>query len=353
MSVRLIAVRAGVSPSTVSLALRGSEKISPETRERIFAIAREIDYRPDARIHELMARVRSTQGRKDAQACFGVMSLYPEARPWERSTHLGRIHAGMARRAEALGYRLEPLWLRAPGMTQRRFREILDARGIEGLVCFGSDDPLAPFPEALDHYAIVVVGLSIRTPLHRVICSFYTDAWRALDEVRARGYRRPGMILARHEAQRTGYMHAGAYLAWCDRHLGSASAVPVLHVERAEPEPVTRWLEQHQPDAIVLVHAGDAIPEFTTMLSDRGVRIPQDVGLAAVTHFVQGTGLAGMEQDQELMGARAVELLTSRIIEHDLGLPHHPRTELVESQWVDGPSLPRLGRAAGGGIGQR
>lgn len=345
MSVRLIAARAGVSPSTVSLALRGSDKISAETRERIFTIAREVDYRPDARVHELMARVRGTRGQ-GTQACFGVMSLYPEARPWERSEHLQRIHASMARRAEALGYRLEPLWLRAPGMTQRRFREILDARGIEGLICFGSDDPLAPFPEALDHYAIVVVGLSIRTPLHRVACHFYGDAWRALDEIKAHGYRRPGMILARHEAQRTGYMHAGAYLAWCDRNLGSASAVPVLHVERSEPEPVVRWIEQHQPDAIALVHVGDAIPEFVAMLSAQGVRVPQDIGLAAVTHLVRGTGLGGMEQDQELMGARAVELLTSRILEHDLGLPHHPRIELVESQWIDGASLPRVGRAA-------
>jgi len=341
----MIAARAGVSPSTVSLALRGSEKISAETRERIFSIAREFDYRPDARVHELMARVRRTHAQ-GIQACFGVMSLYPEARPWERSPHLQRIHAGMARRAEALGYRLEPLWLRAPGMTQRRFREILDTRGIEGLICFGSDDPLAPFPEALDHYAIVVVGLSICTPLHRVACHFYGDAWRALDEIKARGYRRPGMILARHEAQRTGYMHAGAHLAWCDRHLGSASAVPVLHVERAEPDPVLRWYEKHQPDAIVLVHVGDGIPDFMSMLDAHGLRVPQDIGLAAVTHIVEGTGLAGMQQDQELMGARAVELLTSRILEHDLGLPHHPRIELVESQWVDGASLPHLAKSA-------
>lgn len=351
MSVRLIAARAGVSPSTVSLALRGSAKISAETRERIFTIAREVDYRPDARVHELMARVRSPHGG-GTRACFGVMSLYPEARPWERSAHLGRIHASMVRRAESLGYRLEPLWLRAPGMTQRRFREILDARGIEGLICFGSDDPLAPFPEALDHYAIVVVGLSIRTPLHRVVCSFYSDAWRTLDEIRARGYRRPGMILARGEAQRTGYMHAGAYLAWCDRHLGSASAVPVLHVERAEPEPVLRWREQHKPDAVVLVHFSDAIPEFMAMLAGQGIGVPGDVGLAAVTHVVRGSNLAGMEQDQELMGARAVELLTSRILEHDLRLPHHPRIELVESQWIDGPSLPAVHRSAPA-IGQR
>lgn len=352
MSVRLIAARAGVSASTVSLALRGSDKISAGTRERIFSIAREVDYRPDARVTELMARVRNPRG-SGTRACYGVMSLYPEARPWERSTHLQRIHASMVRRAESLGYRLEPLWLRAPGMTQRRFREILDARGIEGLICFGSDDSLAPFPEALDHYAIVVVGLSIRTPLHRVVCHFYGDAWRALDEIKGRGYRRPGMILARSEAQRTGYMHAGAYLAWCDRHLGSASAVPVLHVQRAEHEPVMRWMNQHQPDAIVLVHVGDAIPEFMQMLSAQGVRVPQDVGVAAVTHFVRGTGLAGMEQDQELMGARAVELLTSRILEHDLALPHHPRIELVESQWIDGPSLPHLLRRRATVVGQR
>lgn len=329
----------------MSLALRGSAKISAETREKIFTIAREYDYRPDARLNELMARVRLAHSR-GTEACFGVMSLYPEARPWERSRHLGRIYEGMRRRADSLGYRLEPLWLRAPGMTQRRFREILDTRGIEGLICFGSDDPLAPFPEALDHYAIVVVGMSIRTPLHRVACHFYSDAWRALDEIKARGYRRPGMVLARHEAQRTGYMHAGAYLAWCDRHLGSANAVPVLHVERAEAAPVLPWLERHQPDAIIVVHTADALVEFSNMLAAHRIRVPEDLGLVAVSHIVQDTGLAGIEQDQELMGTWAVELLTSRILEHDLGLPHHPRTEMVESRWVDGPSLPNRVKVA-------
>ena len=42
-----IAYRAGVSQSTVSRALRGSPLVSPETRRRIQAIAKEINYKVD------------------------------------------------------------------------------------------------------------------------------------------------------------------------------------------------------------------------------------------------------------------------------------------------------------------
>jgi hypothetical protein len=39
------------------------------------------------------------------------------------------------------------------------------------------------------------------------------------------------------------------------------------------------------------------------------------------------------------MGAWAVELLAARIANHDFGIPVNPRTELVESEWVEGDSL--------------
>jgi len=47
VSIRDIAEKAGVHPSTVSLALRGSSRIPEATRERIAAIAEEIGYRPN------------------------------------------------------------------------------------------------------------------------------------------------------------------------------------------------------------------------------------------------------------------------------------------------------------------
>jgi transcriptional regulator with XRE-family HTH domain len=48
MSLRRIAAEAGVSPSTVSLALRQSPKIPAGTRARILKIAKRLGYRPEA-----------------------------------------------------------------------------------------------------------------------------------------------------------------------------------------------------------------------------------------------------------------------------------------------------------------
>ena len=48
------------------------------------------------------------------------------------------------------------LWLRAPGMTHQRFRGILEARGIEGLLCFGSPDIDQEFPVEFNRCAIVI-----------------------------------------------------------------------------------------------------------------------------------------------------------------------------------------------------
>ena len=84
-------------------------------------------------------------------------------------------------------------------MKPRRFRSILDARGIEGLLCFGSPTINAELPPELDHYAIVTQGMSIRTPLHRVITHAFNDTWRALELLRQFGYRRPGLVLGRYE----------------------------------------------------------------------------------------------------------------------------------------------------------
>jgi LacI family transcriptional regulator len=204
MSVRLIAKLAGVSPSAVSLALHGSPKISAATRGRVHRIAARIGYRPNTKLAEIMEQVRATREKRD-QGCFGVFSMYRDARPWERSEHLRRIHDSMIVRASAFGYRLETFWLKEPGMTYRRFRSVLDARGIQGLLCFGSEALTEKLPAEFDHYAIVTVGLSIQTPLHRVTSHIYNDTTHALQKLFRLGYRRPGLALSRKCAVETGF----------------------------------------------------------------------------------------------------------------------------------------------------
>jgi LacI family transcriptional regulator len=338
MNVRHLAKLAGVSPSAVSLALHDSPRISVETKARITRLARESGYTPDANIVHLMRHLRKPQASRQ-QACFGVISFYDSLRPWEKSYHLAKVHEGMQRRAGELGYRLEPLWLRAPGMTYRRFGDILAARGIDGLLCFGSPDFNQDFPAELGAHAIVNVGLSIRTPLHRVTSHFYNDTVNALKRVHALGYRRPGLVLGTHEDTRSAYAHSAAYLGWCEHQLGSGAALPVLAMREVEETPLANWLRRQQPDVVLFVHLPEMISRFRSALRRLQLAVPKKLGVVVLSHKVQGTGFAGLQQSQALMGAWAVELLAARIANRDFGIPTNPRTEMVESEWIAGESL--------------
>jgi LacI family transcriptional regulator len=338
MNIRHIAKLAGVSTAAVSLALRDSPRISQKTKDRIRKLAGDIGYAPDARIADLMRHLRKPAAGRQ-QASFGVISFYDNLRPWEKSRHLSKIHEGMQRRAGELGYRLEPLWLRAPGMNSRRFADILAARGIDGLLCFGSPDFDLEFPAELNAQAVVTVGLSIRTPLHRVTSHFYNDTVTALNRIYALGYRRPGLVLGTHEDTRSAYAHSAAYLGWCEHTIAPSGALPVLRLREVEEPPLTGWLVKHRPDVVLFVHQPEMISRFRAVLQRLQIAIPKKLGVAVLSHEVQGTGFSGLQQNQLLMGAWAVELLAARIANRDFGIPTNPRTEMVESEWIKGTSL--------------
>ena len=347
MNLRHLARLADLSPSAISLALRDSPKISAATRMRVRRLAEKTGYRPDARVVAMMTHLRKPRAVRQA-ACFGVISFYEHPRPWENSPHLSRVFQGMGRRASELGYRLEPFWLREPGMTYRRAHDIFAARGIEGLLCFGSPDFEQEFPPELGGCAVVTVGLSLRSPLHRVTSHFYNDTVTALDRVQSLGYRRPGLIVGAYEETRCGHAHSSAYLGWCERLLSPGRALPVLRLPATvEKKPVQAWIDAHRPDVILFVHLPDTIPQLRAVLREPRRGGPLPLGVAVLSHLVQGTGFSGLQQNQPVMGAWAVELLAARIANRDLGIPANPRIEMVESEWIDGDSLPVLRRSNG------
>ncbi len=338
MSVRIIASKLSISPSTVSLALRSSPRISAQTRERVLREADKIGYRPNAKINELMSHLRMN-GTRSNEACFGVISFYDTLRPWEQSRHLTQIHEAMIDRGEKLGYRLESLGLNAPGMSPSRFRDVLDARGIQGLLCFGSPNFEEEFPEELDHFAVVTIGLSISTPMHRVTSHFFNDLYSTLDRLYAMGYRRPGLLLGEYEENRSAHVYPSAYFGWCEHVLGNPLLMPLLRIGDLQPEPILDWVRCNRPDVVVCVHLYDEVKKLNEIFTSNGISVPGDVGIAAVSQLLEGTHLSGMQQNQELMGAWAVELLASRIMNQDFGVPSFPKVQMVESKWIEGASL--------------
>jgi LacI family transcriptional regulator len=345
MSVRLIAKRTNLSIATVSLALRNHPRISIATRGRVKAAARQCGYTRNPRIAQVMDAVRDGAGEQ-SRGCLGVMSLYDQPRPWEDSGHLSLIFDGMTRRAERLGYRLEPMWLRAPKMTPRRFNSILAARGIEGVLCFGGPAVDETLPAEFDRCAIVTQGVSIKTPLHRVISNAYADTVATLDRLHELGYRRPGLILSDYEHARGAHAHLSAYLGWCHQRHGPSSALPVLPDTGLDERPFLQWLKKCRPDVLVCVHGQDEVNELCAIMIRHQISIPGDIGVAAISQLLDDQTVSGMTENQHLIGSWAVELLVARIMNRDFGIPSRPRVEMVDGVWRNGRTLRQVTPAA-------
>jgi DNA-binding LacI/PurR family transcriptional regulator len=344
MSLRALARELGVSPTAISLALQNSGRVSAELRRAAQRLAKARGYVPNARLAELMSEVRRSS-EPTYRGTLGVVSLFPEERPWIARPlwwHLGANVEGARETAERHGYKLELFWLKAPGMTPRRVAQIIEARGVRGLFCLGALDAEEHFPQALRSFAVVTQGVSMPDRMHRVISHFSADARVALDELIARGYRRPGMIIQPHADRRTDFLYTGAFLSHQERFFPDAP-IPILRTETWDTRLVATWLERHSPDVLIMHQDPQFVAELDTFLQQRSLKVPRDLGYLVLDRIADRARISGVCQNPRLTGTIAVEMLISRLYLQDFGQPAVPKVELVPGTWNEGRTLrPRL-----------
>ena len=332
-TLQTIADAAGVSRATVSLSLRNHWSISTTTRERIQKIAAGMGYSPNAMISALMTHVRS--GRKAPNAGpIAFLTHFPKADGWQRFATFVRYHAGAAKRARLLGYRLEEMWMRAPGMTAQKMERILLNRGVEGLL-------VAPLPGSrghlsmrLDHFASALLGYSVTRPeLHRA-AAHHADSLRlAVRTMRHLGYRRVALAVSEGQDRRNDYGWIGAYMEI--QHFRSpADRIPLCSLDGLSATQLRKWLHKWKPDGIVT--GGGATFKI---LAAAGVSVPGDLGVAILDRSPQDAGVAGIDQRPEDVGAAAVDLIVGQINRNERGIPENPKLVLTRGVWVMGESL--------------
>ncbi|PAW63916.1 MAG: hypothetical protein B9S34_13555 [Opitutia bacterium Tous-C1TDCM] len=344
MSVRSLARELGVSATAVSLALKDSPRVSAELRAAVQRAARAQGHVPNARLAELMSEVRQSAAPV-YRATIGVISLFPEEKPWrEHPTfgHLQLVLDGARRRAESHGYKFEEFWVKRPGLTPGRLREILEARGIRGLLCLGSLDPEERLPAALKKFTVVTHAASIPDRLHRVLSHFAEDARTLFDELLRRGYRRPGLVILASGDRRTDHLYSASFLSHQERKF-AAPAVPILRAETWNEAEFEAWLRAHRPDAVVLHQYGPYTRAVDAYLRRRRIKVPRDLGLALLDKNPDRARYSGICQDPALMGAVATEMLLGRMLLRDFGAPAVPKIELVQGEWNEGRTLRRPG----------
>jgi DNA-binding LacI/PurR family transcriptional regulator len=318
----------------VSLALRNSPKISAKTSERIREIAERLGSRPNPMVTALMTQLR--HGREVKRpSTIAYVTAYPTEDGWKRPGPFAAFREGAGQRAEMLGYTLEDWWLRRPGMTEQRFCDILHTRNIHGLV-------IAPLPPGggelnlkWDLFASATIGYSLAAPdLHRASNHQYGTITLALQKLTELGYRRIGLALSAETDERVKHKWSAGMLVY-QQDIPMEQRVPNLLARGAFARSFAEWLSVYRPDAVVS-------QEWQAMriLDSLGLRVPADIGYVHLALGDRQQALwAGMDQNSELVGAAALDLVDEQLRRNERGVPEVPKTVLIPGVWVPGPTV--------------
>jgi len=336
-----LAEAAGVSKMTVSLALRGHPKISAATRERIRALAEKMGYRPNPLVQTLMANLRSTRPAR-YHSTIAWVTAFPTREGWCRHWVHKLYHEGAVARAAALGYKIEPFWALAPGMTGAALSRMLRARGIRGLIVPPVGTPGMRLDIEWEHFSCATIGYSFMEPrLHRAAANLHDAMLRVLAECTRRGFRRIGFAIPVETDERVNHSWMASYLAW-QQFIPARQRLPILLPVPDKPDRLEDylpgWLARHKPEVIISPNT-----EFRSWLPALGLRIPDDIGFVTLSQPGPGkpaSSVSGINQIYFTIGEAAVYLVVSQLQHNETGIPQYPRIVLTDGFWEERETLP-------------
>lgn len=331
VTIRDIALSLKMHHSTVSRALRNDPRIPEKTRERVQQKAKELDYAPNPMLSALMT-YRLKKAPKGFRGVLGWMTNYPTRDGWHQHEKIGYFE-GAKRHAKLVGYELESFWLREPGMTNRRFSQILNARNIQGLLFIPQPRSRAHFRLEWDKFSTLTFGTTFSRPEFRMVDNDHFNSMAILmRQLKRLGYNRPGFACHPRVNESTNRHWLAAF--WAFQSLPVEKQIPAYLARDWNKSTFKQWFLTHRPD-VVVSHA----LEVLEWLDEMRVRIPDDVGFASAARHGTPDHCSGIDENSELGGEAAVNVIADMIRRGERGIPDAPITTLIPGRWVDGTSL--------------
>ncbi len=304
-----VAKKAGVGKTTVSRAINGARKVSPETLDRINAAIRELHYQPSQ-----AARSLKGEGTMAVGLIIPCISDPFFASCAEAAQAVVRSH-GYQIMVASSGYDSETETDQLQSLTRHRVEGVLLASGDcenEDLIAAINrlNIPIVAFNHPMQHCSV-----------QSVVCDNYGGARTAAKHLIAHGYRR---ILCLGGDSRQYSVR--------ERQRGYQDAIKAAHLEPlvegspneyASVEALLRakWLEPKRIDAIFAVRNLITIYAFQAIQA-LGIRIPEDVALVGFDDFelacIVRPAVTVVSQPVEAIAAHAAILLF-RQIQHPRG----------------------------------
>lgn len=332
-----VADRAGVSRMTVSRALRNHPEVSAARCREIARVAAEMGYKANPMVSALMANLRASKNRTGTEI-LAFLTTHPDSQRWRRIPILNRFFTGAATRASELGFTLEEFCLPHSGMTEARLSGMLWARNIQGILVAPAPHPGYRLELEWEKFASVAIGFSVTHPkLHRVANHQIHSLRTALEEARTLGYRRLGLVMEQEHDRRVDHNWEMALLEFQNR-IPKRTRIPILMPESVHFDNFRKWFERHRPE-VILATTTKARSQITGWLKRLKLKVPGDVGFISLNKDRIDEDTSGIDQNPELVGAAAIELLAEQLYHNNRGLPKAPKVVLIEGCWVRGKTV--------------
>lgn len=329
ISLADIARRANFHITTVSLALRDSPRLPATTKTKIQELAREMGYQPDPMLSALTAYRRNAKV-KQAQGTLAWIT-------GTREIDFPKYHQGALERCEELGYKLDHFTLRETGPA--RLSKVLRTRNIQGLLLAPQMRNRAHLNLPWDEFSAVAFGFTLARPqLHVVTNAQYRSTRIGMRALRSRGYRRIGFVSTYNTEERTDQNFSAGYIVEQARFKAS-ERVPMLILKDYGADEQLRdfseWYQKYRPDAIL-----DHYVQISLYMKQLGITY-DECGLATVALGSGARNMAGVDQNDLVIGRTAVDFVVGMIHRNERGIPDIPLRILVQGTWVDGDSVTR------------
>jgi len=326
-----IAKKLGVSRQAVGLALGNYSnsriKVSPSTRERIVATARQLGYRP----HPLASGLRGSRTHT-----VGILWALGGMRA------SGMMSRDVALRMQRHGYVTNLADHLGDVLVTRQVLSDLATRKVEGVILQGSPELLgdAEIIQRLQQFpaAVVVAFTTMDLPVDLVVQDRGAAVSAAVDHLMKSGRTRlvfVGQLIANQSklnplqarAKEHGLQVGDAGLVNLNTRDGDSEEGDVVAALEA------RW--RGRPDCDAILCSNDVVAAFTlTWLKGKGVRVPEDVALVGFDNDPFARHLTPPLASVERREKRVADLLETMMLRRlgNKGLP--PQREQVAMEFV-------------------
>lgn len=337
VTTRTLAVLAGVSQATVSLALRDHPSISPAMRSRIQNLAEKAGYRVNPFVSALMTQQRQAK-KRNRQETLGFVMLYASLEEFISAFHTHeQYYRGALQQAGELGFGVDIICIKPPALNSARASKMIQARGIRGLIVFPSQKNRSHLKWDWNPFAASTIGYTLVQPgMERSETHLFRAMVLACRKARHQGYRRLGLAMGSADDQRSDHFFTGGF-AVGQQLFDEKNRLPVFQPAWSgwNEKTFTRWLRRHQPDVVLSMH-----PKVMQWIVNAGLRVPDEVAFLDLNCKSPQGPYSGLYLNAEEVGSAAASQVVTRLMRNQVGLQSIPRSILIEPAWVAGSTLP-------------